>query len=1210
MALALVQQVQPVKGTASTGYWDGGSSFSVTFGSTTTSGNMIVVMVAFGATVASTLAVSDNKGNTYGSAAVTTISSSNTDRAAIFFCPSITGGSSHQITVTNSGGGTSFGGAVWITEVSGQDPSTPLDKTGSNNADITSGNTSYAVSTSALSQATEIAFAVGVAFSGNDTLANPSSPWLSGYLINDNAGDTNDNAGVYQIVNSTTALTSTWTFSSGSSSPSAAVIATFKQASSSGPTPSDCSFLFQPNALLNHFQTLDTNQLHRYDAPPPETKVGNPQLDTGPYNPGSLGSGVLGALDPGDPSSGPTTPADCSMLFQASANLVHPRPLDTNQSLDNAFAGWAQNQTPVALAFWFQPPTLGPVPKSTQNTNQAFSISPAEPKTTTAFWLEPTPDLQHHVPTIYTAQSFVCNPTIGPPVPGWYTQAPDLLKHPYTLDTNQPLDDIFAGWTNNTPSSLGFFSQAPDLLRHPATLDTNQSFVYYPVSAATTQVIFSTSGAGSWTIPVGVTSITTEGIGGGNRGDLANGAGGGGGGAYAKSTITVTPGQTLYYTVGSAGNDTWADFSVNSPPSSSANGIVAKAGTAGSGSTAGQGGQSASCIGTTAFSGGNGGTGGGTGNGCGGGGGAAGPSGSGKIGGNGATHGSGGGGGANNGSAGSAGSGDTGGAGGNGVGGSGGGAANGGNATASSGGGGGGAPGTGSTNGGTPAGDTCFDATHGSGGGGAGGGGGSNTGNGTAGAAYGGGGGGGWNGNYGAGAQGILVVTYATPPSGPPTPSDCSFLFEPSALLNHPQTLDTNQPKDNFFAGWANATPTALGFWVQAPDLLRHPATVDTNQSFDAAYRALNPTSSDVSFWAQAPDLFKHPGTVDTNQPLDDAFFGWAQNLTTTSLGFWTEAPALLQHPSTLDTRQQFEFNPPPSAATPADCSFLFQANALLKHAQTVDTNQPLDDAFAGWAQNITPTALGFWTQAPDLLRHPSTVDTNQSRMSYQDKATPASLAFWTQALDLLRHPATVDTNQPLDDTFAGWTNLTPSALGFFVQAPDLLRHPSTLDTNQPKDNFFSGWAATTPTNFGFFTQAPDLLRHANTIDTNEPFEFNPPAAAVTPSAYWWYQPPDLLRHPPHLDTNQPRLVGQTGATPSSMGWWRQPEHLFKHPVPLDTRQPFVFLPPPQPPFGWFVQAQPLLRHPVQSILGGQYSFALLPVKSTGNAITRVYFFD
>lgn len=68
---------------------------------------------------------------------------------------------------------------------------------------------------------------------------------------------------------------------------------------------------------------------------------------------------------------------------------------------------------------------------------------------------------------------------------------------------------------------------------------------------------FTSVGANTWTVPSGVTSVTLHGIGGGGGGGTAKkyaAAGGGGGGAYDENTITVTPGQTLYITVGSGGN--------------------------------------------------------------------------------------------------------------------------------------------------------------------------------------------------------------------------------------------------------------------------------------------------------------------------------------------------------------------------------------------------------------------------------------------------------------------------------------------------------------------------------------------------------------------------------------------------------------------------------------------------------------------------------
>jgi hypothetical protein len=62
----------------------------------------------------------------------------------------------------------------------------------------------------------------------------------------------------------------------------------------------------------------------------------------------------------------------------------------------------------------------------------------------------------------------------------------------------------------------------------------------------------------TWTVPAGVTSVTVECIGGGGSGgggrnvNLAGGSGGGGG-QYAKSVISVTPGNTYDVVVGTGG---------------------------------------------------------------------------------------------------------------------------------------------------------------------------------------------------------------------------------------------------------------------------------------------------------------------------------------------------------------------------------------------------------------------------------------------------------------------------------------------------------------------------------------------------------------------------------------------------------------------------------------------------------------------------------
>ncbi len=277
------------------------------------------------------------------------------------------------------------------------------------------------------------------------------------------------------------------------------------------------------------------------------------------------------------------------------------------------------------------------------------------------------------------------------------------------------------------------------------------------IAPAIAYAYITTTGAGSWTVPSGVTSITLQGIGGGGGG--YNGAGAGA--AYAASTITVTPGQVLYYNVGisdgtSTTGATWAQIGTNAAPSSNTLGILAPYGPSSS-SNAGATAISSGAIGTTVYYGGSGGNYTNGSNGGDGGGGAAGVNGGGKNGGNCALSsgtGSGGGGGSNGGSssAGSIGGASAGGTGGNGTAGTGGGATAGGTGTL--GGGGGGA--TGSGNGGAGGSDTTLGSGYGSGGGG----GGAITATAGTGGLYGGGGGGSPAGPDGAGAQGILVITY------------------------------------------------------------------------------------------------------------------------------------------------------------------------------------------------------------------------------------------------------------------------------------------------------------------------------------------------------------------------------------------------------------------------------------------------------------------
>jgi hypothetical protein len=327
-----------------------------------------------------------------------------------------------------------------------------------------------------------------------------------------------------------------------------------------------------------------------------------------------------------------------------------------------------------------------------------------------------------------------------------------------------------------------------------------------PAAPPQRTVLFLMSGT-SWTVPSNLGAVLSVEVigGGGGGGSGVSGTGcGGGGGAYAKLTNpSLSPGATVFYSIGAggaggvgggtnagaAGGDTWLNISgTNSAPTSTAQGVLAKGGQGGpfvtSGTQSAAGGAAASCIATTAYSGGSSGAFTVTSYASSGGGGAAGPGGAGAVGGaSGSTStagGGGGGGGADYGGPGSAGTNASGGAGGNNAGGAGGGAG-GANSAGSPGtnspgyGGGGGGGGQGGSYAGGAGGSgvewtqssPSVTAGAGGGGGGGSGGGSADSGSGGGGGLYGGGGGG--MGYYnsssfagGAGAQGLIVITFTT----------------------------------------------------------------------------------------------------------------------------------------------------------------------------------------------------------------------------------------------------------------------------------------------------------------------------------------------------------------------------------------------------------------------------------------------------------------
>lgn len=112
--------------------------------------------------------------------------------------------------------------------------------------------------------------------------------------------------------------------------------------------------------------------------------------------------------------------------------------------------------------------------------------------------------------------------------------------------------------------------------------------------------------SGTWTVPIGVTTVQVEceGAGGGGGWSTSSFAGaGGGGGAYAKSTLAVTPGDSYAITVGQKGNGAVPPSPTAGTGGSSTFGatlVVAAGGTGGSaGNTPGTGGTTGASTGTT-----------------------------------------------------------------------------------------------------------------------------------------------------------------------------------------------------------------------------------------------------------------------------------------------------------------------------------------------------------------------------------------------------------------------------------------------------------------------------------------------------------------------------------------------------------------------------------------------------------------------------------
>lgn len=195
MAISLVQQ----KSGQITG---AGGDLTVTFDSSTTSGNAIVCNISgwdTGANPGPTITCADNKGNTYTANSAGLQATSGAGIVHQFYCVNISGGSSHQVTMGTSGAVTLEYKSLEILELSGVETSSPIDGTpigrvlGFSGSHATNSITTTADASIVIFAATEDG---GMTATLNNSYietedAATGQPLHAGYLIKSPAGSTN-----------------------------------------------------------------------------------------------------------------------------------------------------------------------------------------------------------------------------------------------------------------------------------------------------------------------------------------------------------------------------------------------------------------------------------------------------------------------------------------------------------------------------------------------------------------------------------------------------------------------------------------------------------------------------------------------------------------------------------------------------------------------------------------------------------------------------------------------------------------------------------------------------------------------------------------------------------------------------------------------------------------------------------------------------------
>ena len=199
----------------------GGSSVAITFDSTPTAGNLIVVCAGIDGADPGTTAVADNKGNTYTRDVIDTQGGA---RTAIYWAKDIATSATHTVTFTP--GGASF---AYITayEFSGGDTSTQPDTTAG-----TGGATGTSIS-SGTSGTTTIADCVAMSTigtdQGNTDTINPEAGYTTpgaGKGENENGAGFYANSSAYKVLTGTGTEECTWTL--GGSHTASACISVFR----------------------------------------------------------------------------------------------------------------------------------------------------------------------------------------------------------------------------------------------------------------------------------------------------------------------------------------------------------------------------------------------------------------------------------------------------------------------------------------------------------------------------------------------------------------------------------------------------------------------------------------------------------------------------------------------------------------------------------------------------------------------------------------------------------------------------------------------------------------------------------------------------------------------------------------------------------------------------------------------------------------------